>query len=179
MLAVLAVAGLGVLLVLGADDEPVIVAAAVTASAAIVVAALTRAWTARAAVQAQHRAEVAPIYEALIQQYWDLLPPPGQAGPRPDVAAPLTPGEIALGDMHDKTTQKLLLWGSPGVIAGWAKYQERVRKIPVGTSDPWLWLDAFEDLLLVLRNDLGHDDRALVAGDLLRTFLSDVDKRPG
>jgi hypothetical protein len=178
---VLAAAALCVLLWRGAADQPAIVAAAVTASAAVTVAALTRTWTARAAADAQHRAEMAPIYAALVQESFARMTRPWHGetpGPRHDAAAPITPDEIALADFYDDAKQKLLVWGSPTVITGWIVYEKRVRQITPGTPDPWPWLDAFEDLLLVLRKDLGHNDRSLATADLLRMFLSDVDGRP-
>ena len=178
--ALVVIAGLLVawLLVKAADDAPAILAAGITAAGAIMVGVIARRAAARAAAVAAHRAEVGPIYEEIVRHYFSLMPRRwhGEApGPRRTAAEPLSDGEVEFADFMDVATQKLLIWGSSPVVEGWLAYRRAIAQhIPGVTTDPYIGLDAWEQLLLVFRRDLGHDDRQLNPRDLLRMFLSDV-----
>jgi hypothetical protein len=127
---------------------------------------------------AAHRAEVGPIYEEIVRRSFSLMPRPlrGEApGARRTAAEPLSGPEVEFADFMDEATQKLLIWGSSPVVEGWLAYRRAIAQHTPGvTTDPYIGLDAWEQLLLVFRRDLGHDDRRLNRRDLLRMFLSDV-----
>ncbi len=178
--ALVAVAGLlvGWLLTEAADDAPAILAAGITAAGAIIVGAIARGATARAAAVAAHRAEVGPIYEEIVRRYFSLMPRRWRGEtprPRRTAAEPLGDREVEFADFMNEATQKLLIWGSSPVVEGWLAYRRAIaHHIPGVTTDPYIGLDAWEQLLLVFRRDLGHDDRRLHRRDLLRMYLSDV-----
>jgi hypothetical protein len=168
-----------VLLVKAASNAPAILAAGIAAAAAITVGVIARRAAARAAAVAAHRAEVGPIYEEIVRRYFSLMSRPwrGEApAPRRATTEPLTDREVELADFMDEATQKLLIWGSASVVEGWLAYRHAIAKhIPGVTTDPYVGLDAWEQLLLVFRRDLGHDDRRLHRRDLLRMYLNDVE----
>ena len=71
-------------------------------------------------------------------------------------------------------TPKLITWGSDEVIK---KYTEFRRKFTTGEAvlGPNILFD-FENLMLEIRKDTGHSNQSLQRGDLLRLFISDIDK---
>jgi len=162
----------GWLLVKAANDAPAILAAGVTAAGAIMVGVIARRAAARAAAVAAHRAEVGPIYEGIVRRHSSLKSRPwrGEApGARRTAAEPLSDREMEFADFMDEATQKLLIWGSPPVVEGWLAYHRALAQhIPGVTNDPYIGSDAWEQLLLVFRRDLGHDDRRLHKRDLSR-----------
>jgi hypothetical protein len=164
------------LIVKGAEEAPAVIAAVVAASSAIAVAALGRYWTDSREATMRHRAEVAPIYEEFVERYFELMPKPwrGEKRARPEPGSPLSDQERDLADFTDRMTRKLLVSGSPTIVKAWVQYQETMRTLPVGGPDPVPGMVAFEDFLFALRRDVGHRDGHLARGDLLRTYLRDV-----
>ncbi len=65
-------------------------------------------------------------------------------------------------------TADLIAWGSPQVIRAYKEY----RKSP---NSPYI-LFKVDDMLRAIRQDLGHSNRGIHSGDLIKLFLSDPDK---
>ena len=168
----------GWLLVKAAEDAPAILAAGVTAAGALTVGVIARRSAAQAAAVAAHRAEVGPIYEEIVRRYFSLMPRRWRgesSAPRRTADEPLSQRETEFADFLDEATRRLLIWGSSSIVEGWVAYRRVLAQhIPGVTTDPYIGLDAWEELLLVFRRDLGHDDRRLRQRDLLRMFLNDV-----
>lgn len=66
--------------------------------------------------------------------------------------------------------QKLITWGSEDVVK---EFTAQVG--PSGVTEETSIL-GFEKLLLAVRRDLGHTNKGLEEGDLLRPFLTGVDE---
>lgn len=73
-------------------------------------------------------------------------------------------------------TQKLLVWGSDEVLREYVSFQ-KMATLGAETEgmNPRASLLSLEQLMLAMRKDLGHKNKGLDPGDLLRTFVNDWD----
>jgi len=83
---------------------------------------------------------------------------------------PLTADFIT--EVFADTTPSLITYGSRSVIRAWNRFRSESAK---GSKDPAVLLFAFEDVLIAIRQDLGHATFGQKRGDLLRVFVTDVD----
>jgi len=72
--------------------------------------------------------------------------------------------------------QKLLLWGSDDLVREFVVFEKSAVSAAdsEGAANPASLL-ALERLMLAMRRDLGHKNKGLAEGDLLRTFINDWD----
>jgi hypothetical protein len=73
--------------------------------------------------------------------------------------------------------RQLVPWGSDAVIKSFVRFRDIST---VTTKDrnqnPIVMFHIFEQLLINIRKDLGHNCKELKKGDLLRLFITDYDK---
>lgn len=70
-----------------------------------------------------------------------------------------------------KTNISLLVWSSEDFIKEYGKWKASTQN----QTDPENTLFDFEKALMEMRKDLGHADKNIEQGDLLRIFITDVD----
>ena len=63
-----------------------------------------------------------------------------------------------------------MTYGSNGVIKKWGKLRVSLAENADANS-----LFELEDLMKEIRKDLGHSNRGLAKGDVLRLFVNDID----
>jgi hypothetical protein len=68
--------------------------------------------------------------------------------------------------------QKILVWGSDDVLAGYASF----RRLGNSNTSSVQTVLAIEKLLLAIRADVGHRNKNLKTGDLLSIFINDLDE---
>jgi hypothetical protein len=68
-------------------------------------------------------------------------------------------------------TEKILIWGSDDVLRAYSRY----RADAVAGRDPVEMIGAQEDLFFAIRKDLGHKNKNLPRGTILRLFVNDLD----
>jgi len=146
--------------------EPAVLAAVIVTSGTILVSVGSLIWSNRSqqrqqAQQAQ-RDRKADAYEELLD-YWFWVMRERRNAP---------PAKRKQRDEKYRATvpQKLITWGSEDVIK---EFTAQVG--PSGVTEETSML-GFEKLLLAVRKDLGHTNKNLEEGDLLRPFLKGVDE---
>ena len=72
----------------------------------------------------------------------------------------------------------MILWGSADVIKNWTIFLKSSAQAAESPVKSKIMLNAYEKLLLSMRKDLGHIDRGIAEGDLVRLFINDYDKIP-
>jgi len=72
--------------------------------------------------------------------------------------------------------QKMMVWGSDKVLAAWVKWLRATTNQEALKQSPMLALILYEDLILAIRRDLGHKNKDLKRGDVLRLFVTDIDQ---
>lgn len=175
LLAVLTVIGLAIagafwlvkavgafLLQVKSDVAIAITAAAIAGVTSVVSLALSKAYEARLALSEDIRARKTPIYEGIVKTVFHFLL--GQKAGR----AALTEQELA--GWFQETIEKLTIWGSDDLIMAFGDFKNGL-SIQTGVAS----LYHFEDLLLAIRRDLGHRDKKLARGSLLRLWVTDMD----
>lgn len=141
----------------GVIEDPAVVGPLAAAAVAIGVAVFQRRWEKSQELERLHRAEIAPIYEKLIETLKTI-------------------DEFARQPVEEQqaffreTATALFLHGPSPVVRAWVEWNRLLGAQPVSVP-----LRAQEKLLLAIREDLGHDNSSLQPGELLRLYLNEED----
>lgn len=83
---------------------------------------------------------------------------------------PVDPKNIdkELLDKFNNINSGIILWGSPNIIKSWLLFKQESK--PDSTATPLFRMD---DVLRAFRKELGHSNRGLKEGDLIKIFLKD------
>ena len=71
-------------------------------------------------------------------------------------------------------TQELVIWGSDDMLNAYHTFREATFKQAAGTAHPMQTVYAVEDLLMAIRKDVGHKNKDLKRGSILRLFINDL-----
>ena len=86
------------------------------------------------------------------------------------------PDQDELARFISDTKPALLTWGSNQVNKTWGLFWRDAGN----PRTNWQTMTALEELITVIRKDLGHSALGLSQGDLARVFLNDIDEyKPG
>ncbi|MDQ3749949.1 MAG: hypothetical protein M3367_13210 [Acidobacteriota bacterium] len=111
-------------------------------------------------IEQELRKQKAPIYEEFSELLFKVLKTSKSGEQIP---------ENELLDFIYKFNQKLLVWGGNNVIKEWANF-----RINTQSENKYAVLIAVEDILLAIREDMGHSNEKLKRGDLLSVFINDI-----
>ena len=132
---------------------------------------VTRVWERQRAIEEQHRQHKLPIYEEFIA-FWFRALMHEQTEEDP-------PSDVEMARFLSDFTQRLTLWGSEEVLREYGQFRLFSSLHAAGGEDAsdgsTELMFKFEQLLLAIRNDLGHSNNDLVRGDLLRLWINDID----
>lgn len=142
------------------DLAKAIVAAAATLIASVVALAGSKAYEARSNIRRELRERKTPVYEDIVKTLFQAM----FAGTIFNKQIP----EKELKRFFAVTTERLTIWGSDDLLLAWGDFKTRMARNP---ENPTFLL---EDLLLAIRKDLGHRNRGLERGSILRLFITDV-----
>ena len=145
---------------LDSDVAKAVVAAGATVLASVLALVGSKAYEARSAVRQDLRVKKTPIYEDIVTTLYRVM----FASMLDE--APLSEKELT--KFFAQTTERLTIWGSDSLLKSWGRWKTQV-------GDPEKGLFTFEDLLLAIRKDLGHRNRGLQRGSILRLFVTDID----
>ncbi len=146
-----------------------IAAAVITALSSVAILALQRHYDEKLESLNALRERKAALYKSFIDQWRELF---GIGESRTDDESQTV---IANSTTEfAKLSSDMLCWASGPVLAEYS----RLRRLP--TSNPTEAAESsllyFENVLLLMRQDLGHNDKALRAGDLLGMWVNDIDE---
>ena len=147
-----------------------IVAATITASitflGSVIIVVYSRSQEKIREIAQEHRTQKIPIYRNLLEYYFGILADKRTGAKKPS--------KTKNANFHSEFNKELILWGSDDVIN---KYTALVKKTqsPENHSSTDLVFH-FEQLLLLMRGDLGHKNQDIQKGDLVRLFINDIDK---
>ncbi|MFB5761542.1 hypothetical protein [Paenibacillus medicaginis] len=147
-----------------------VAAALIAASATIVVSVLSvviaKYYEKKRAIELELRNKKIPIYEEFVEFLFKLLMNKKLEG------KPMTEQEVL--KFMSGFTQKLLVWGSDDVVLQWSKYRNMFVLEDNPDTRKTMW--QMEQLLIAIRKDTGHKNKAYKKGDILKLFINDVDK---
>lgn len=146
--------------------NPTVGAGMLAATSAVVVSVLSiliaKHLEQKALIAKEQREKKVPSYEGLIEFMFLMIH--GEKLAR----GPLTEQEKA--DRMSRFNQQVIVWGSDEVIVAFAEF----RQSSFNSLGPLAIAVAVERLLLAIRKDLGHKNKGLGPGALLRTFINDL-----
>jgi hypothetical protein len=144
----------------GIEHDPALVGSLVTGLFGLLAAIAQRHWEKKQELERLHRAEMAPIYEELVDRL--------KRNPEEQAAA-----EAENAEFFKRVTTNLIIHGSTNVIKAWLLW---VRRGPSTDPEDLTMMLGYEDILKAIRADLGHNDAGLAPGDLLRLYVNDIDE---
>lgn len=154
-----------------ASVNSVVAVAVITAAATVLVSILSivlgKVYESRLLIQKEHREKKIPVYEELIKFMFRIVMGAKTGGP---------PTETEMVQFMSDFTQRIMVWGSDEVLAAWVKWRRLLTNETAMKASPMQPMFLYEELILAIRRDLGHRNRALVKGDILALFVNDIDQ---
>jgi hypothetical protein len=144
-----------------------IVAGAATIAVAFISATVGKALENRATIVRDIRTKKVPVYEDLIDVIFRFFY-------EDKVGSKMS--ERQKVDALAKVQQRLIVWASDDVVHEFGQFRSRALAVAGDPAKAPATMFALEDLLLAIRRDLGHSNKKIARGDLLRFFINDVDK---
>jgi hypothetical protein len=145
-----------------ADLTGVIITASVAILVAVITAVAGKLYEQHLKILDELRTKKAPIYEQHLAIFFKVLLAPKITGKA------LNQEEAATA--FAGVAEQMIVWGSPDVIKAWNNFKA-VAQTAQGA-------DLLEGIFKAMRKDLGHEDKDLNKGDLLRLFVNDLPAGP-
>lgn len=156
-------------IVLLADLDPTIGTAIFAVSGTIIVTlggnTLSRYLETRATVLREHREKKSPVYEEFLHFMFRFLLP---------ASSKKTPTTAESRKFLSEFSQKMMVWGGDDVLIAWGEFRTKSTKVNESGDSAEL-INEFENLVKRIRRDLGHKNRGMKPGDILRLFVNDLD----
>lgn len=156
----------GFLLRLDSDLAVALIAASATTLVSIATLTISKLYERRQGIQQDLRARRTPVYESIVNTLYRVM----FASILNEEPMP----EAELKRFFAQTTDQLTIWGSDTVLEEWGTFKTKVG------DDPMQAIFMFEDFLFAIRRDLGHKNKNLKRGSILKLFVTDIeDHLPG
>lgn len=147
-----------------------VAAALITASATILVSVFVtvynKRWDRNRQIKEKQREKKIPAYEDFSKFVFQIL------------LATKMDEEISEEKMMESMMEfihHIIIWGSDDFIQSFGEWKTEIQGSDDTQASPLGQLAFFEDLILAMRRDLGHEDEEFERGDLLRLFITDID----
>lgn len=147
---------------LKSDVAVAIVAAASTIVVSVLTLAITKVVERRVSIQQELRAKKVPVYESIIEMLFRAL--------YAEKLGQESVSQVELMEFFVKSTEKMTIWGSDELVEAFGRFRSGLKP-----SEPIMVMFEVEDLMLAIRKDLGHSNRGLKRGSILRMFINDID----
>ena len=151
--------------------NPAVIVGLVTASVTAIVSVLSilisKHLERRAQILQDLRSKKTPIYEKIIDTLFKVT----FAG----VLGEEQPTEKELLLFFTRTTQELVVWGSDDVLRAFEKFKTTISGQHGKEKQSTITVFCLEDFLFELRRDLGHLNKGMKRGSILRIFVNDID----
>lgn len=86
------------------------------------------------------------------------------------------PSEKDIMKFFSNTSKDLVIWGSKDIIEAFGKFREKLQELSLENNNPMKILNEVEDLMFAIRKDLGHDYIGTKRGDIMRLYITDLQK---
>lgn len=143
-----------------------VVAASATVLISVVSLIYSKRWEQARTIQEAQREHKRGVYEEFMR-FWFRTIAADSLGEEP-------PDEAEIMRFMATFNQKLILWGSDELLSEYVLFRSAGAVAEEDGGSPKM-VFAFERLLYAIRRDLGHANKGLATGDLLRLFINDID----
>jgi hypothetical protein len=158
VVALALIGGIGWVVVRGIEKEPALVGSLATAMSAVVAVSVARNMEKRAELRQVHREQMAPLYAQLIER-----------------VRTVDQDEDEAAAFWTDLSSRLILYGPAPVIRAHLALSRHVAAAEQSGVPDMTMMLTLERLYRAMRADLGHDDKELQSGDLLRLYVTDID----
>ena len=159
------------------EARATILAALATPVVAILSVSLTHYYSRKREIAAAQRAKKIEFYESFLEEYFGFLSAlSGKTETQKSKMAKRLQEEMK--DHGAKTARKLMLWGEKDTIRAYLSMRQMAanEKAKEAANHAIIW--KFGELLVAIRNELGHQRRGVSKSDLLGLFINDVSSSP-
>lgn len=155
---------------LPADTAVPLIVALIAGLVSVISMLIAKRLEIRMAIMREQREKKIPIYEQFMSFLLkDIVSDPGKE------EAILRKQTV---EFMQEFTPKLIVWGSDEVIKSYSNF--RIAAMNLATEkDPKVLASSMilmENLFKSMRKDLGHSNKKIQTGDVLRLFINDIDK---
>src|SRR5450759_428245 len=143
-----------------------VLVAVVTVLGGVISVLVARLFEASNERQARLREKKVPVYESFLEAIVGQMLAIGKMDGGPTAEA-----TQQVADQLTKLTPPLIIWASDDVLREWSRY----RRQDLLSGDALRAVIRLERVLKAIRRDLGHRNSGLKVGDVLGTYINDVD----
>jgi len=162
--------------------DPTVGAALVAGSATVMVSVITvfagRAYERRRTVEENLRSKKIEMYQNFLEFWFNMLhssvAADSQQSPRQRGRQSIDPVAFLR-----KFTRETMIWSSDEFLKEWSLFYRKIAQLDTDEIPSSVMLFDFEEILLAIRKEFGHKNKGLQRGDLLGTFINDIDKYLG
>lgn len=153
-------------------DYPTITVAIITGFLSIIAIVIQRVWEKRYNKEQEIRNNKLPIYQKMINEFSLFFYNDPNLKTEEEKEKFQEDKINRLVKFVADNNGELITWASDGVLKEWTLY----RKIALSKEDQGMNLMfQTEKLFYAIRKDLGHKNKNLLTGDILRFFVNDID----
>ncbi|MDH0447474.1 MULTISPECIES: hypothetical protein [Shewanella] len=149
--------------------DPQLSAGIIAASATVLVSVFTVMFSKRQEhkvdIENQIRSKKIPVYEKIIEFIFQIT--------FAEKLGKKQPSEKEMVKFFADTTRDLVIWGSQDMVSAFGDFKVGLAELE-SNNDPAYVLSIVEDLLIALRKDLGHKQKDIKRGDILRLYINDI-----
>jgi hypothetical protein len=146
--------------------SPNIIAAIIAGLVTVIGYFISRSFERNKIIEQQIREKKLPVYEEFISFLFDVLKSVNSDHP-------MSPEQMNTFILE--FNKKSIVWLSDESLKSFAKWKNSAPQSN-NNEDNIQYLFVLEELLLEFRKDIGHKNKNLKKGDLLRLFINDMDK---
>jgi hypothetical protein len=150
--------------------DPKLGAGLIVASATILVSVISLIFSKKqeknVEIESQLREKKIPIYEGIINFLFRIT--------FAEKVGKKQPSEKEMIQFFTDTTRDLVVWGSHDMIKEFTKFREGLIKSSEENTESLDILICVENLLIAIRNDLGHKHKRIKRGEILRLYVNDI-----
>ncbi|MDR3693730.1 hypothetical protein [Mucilaginibacter sp.] len=147
--------------------SPNIIAATIAGLVTVVGYFISRNFERKKIIEQQIREKKLPVYEEFISFLFDVLK-------RSKIDQPMS--AIEMDNFIMDFNKKSIVWLSDSSLKSFIKWKSASIAHYEGHEANIQYLFILEELLLEFRKDIGHSNKGLQKGDLLKLFVNDMDK---
>jgi hypothetical protein len=151
---------------LNSEVAKTLLPASIAVVGSVTAVAVGKYYEVRAAIWKELRDRKAPVYEQIVTRLFSIF--------FAEKMGEAKPTEADFVKFFVSSTEKLIVWGSDEVLVQFSRFRQ-LAITQEAERDSAKVMFLYEDFLRAIRADLGHKNKGVGRGEILRLFINDVD----
>lgn len=153
---------------INSDTAVAIIAASASLLISVITVLITKHYERKQEILKELSLKKIPIYQNLIGFFFRII--------LGEKSGQMPPSEKEIIEFMSKMTEELISWSSDEVLIAFSSFRTNLIQLNDETNkgDPLAIMYEYEQLLQIIRKDLGHANQNFKRGTILKLFLNDI-----